>query len=126
MTRLTLNATKNLCQKYRVVMCRYNMTKFAMMLNEITPPGLERKVAPTDCRLRPDQHALEEGIYDQVITCAPAFASQAKQPFFWYDKGGADSMSVMQLPISRCSAWKKMAWAGSHYEATINWVIWLI
>ncbi len=47
-------------------MCRYNMTRFAMMLNEITPPGLERKLAPTDCRLRPDQHALEEGIYDQV------------------------------------------------------------
>lgn len=49
-------------------MCRYNMTRFATMLNEITPAGLERKVAPTDCRLRPDQHALEEGIYDQVIT----------------------------------------------------------
>ncbi len=64
------------------------MTRFATMLNEITPPGLERKVAPTDCRLRPDQHALEEGIYDQVITCAPAFASQAKQPLLWYDKVG--------------------------------------
>ena len=64
---------KNLIQKYRIAMCRYNMTRFAMMLNEITPAGLERKVAPTDCRLRPDQHALEEGIYDQVITCAPAF-----------------------------------------------------
>ena len=65
------------------------MTRFAMMLNEITPPGLERKVAPTDCRLRPDQHALEEGIYDQVTTCAPAFASQAEQPFFrltWWDR----------------------------------------
>ncbi|DBA86398.1 TPA: hypothetical protein ACH3X2_005620 [Trebouxia sp. C0005] len=45
---------------------RYNMTRFAMILNEITPPGLEREVAPTDCRLRPDQHALEEGIYDQA------------------------------------------------------------
>ncbi len=62
------------------------MTRFAMMLNEITPAGLERKIAPTDCRLRPDQHALEEGVYDQVITCASAFASQPKATMrlcFW-------------------------------------------
>ena len=52
------------------VICRYNMTKFAMWSNEITPPGLDKKLAPTDCRLRPDQHALEEGIYDQVISFA--------------------------------------------------------
>ncbi len=78
--------TQELVAKARIVMCRYNMTRFAMMLNEITPPGLERKLAPTDCRLRPDQHALEEGIYDQVINCAPAFASPAKQPFLWYEK----------------------------------------
>lgn len=35
------------------------------MLNELTP-GLEGRVAPTDCRLRPDQHCLEQGQYDQV------------------------------------------------------------
>ncbi|KAL3144723.1 hypothetical protein ABBQ38_001846 [Trebouxia sp. C0009 RCD-2024] len=45
---------------------RYNMTKFATWLNELTPPGLEKKLAPTDCRLRPDQHFLEEGVYDQA------------------------------------------------------------
>lgn len=44
---------------------RYNMTKFAIYLNELTP-GLKDKVAPTDSRLRPDQHALEEGVYDQA------------------------------------------------------------
>ena len=42
------------------------MTNFAIWLNELTPPGLEQKLAPTDCRLRPDQHFLEEGVYDQV------------------------------------------------------------
>ena len=47
---------------------RYNMTKFAIYLNELTP-GLKDKVAPTDSRLRPDQHALEEGVYDQVQMC---------------------------------------------------------
>ncbi len=46
-------------------MCRYNMTKFAIYLNEVTP-GLKGKLAPTDSRLRPDQHALEQGVYDQV------------------------------------------------------------
>ena len=49
-------------------MCRYNMTKFAIYLNEVTP-GLKGKLAPTDSRLRPDQHALEEGVYDQVCIC---------------------------------------------------------
>lgn len=44
---------------------RYNMTSFAICLNELTP-GLKQKLAPTDSRLRPDQHALEEGIYDQA------------------------------------------------------------
>ena len=37
----------------------------SIKLNELTP-GLESKVAPTDCRLRPDQHCLELGLYDQV------------------------------------------------------------
>ncbi len=37
----------------------------SIMLNELTP-GLDGRVAPTDCRLRPDQHCLELGQYDQV------------------------------------------------------------
>jgi hypothetical protein len=45
--------------------CRYNLTRWAIQLNEITP-GLQEKLAPTDCRLRPDQHYLELGEYDQV------------------------------------------------------------
>ncbi len=39
---------------------RYNLTRFAIELNELTP-GLEAKLAPTDCRLRPDQAATERG-----------------------------------------------------------------
>ena len=42
------------------------MTKFAICLNELTP-GLEERLPPTDSRLRPDQHALEEGVFDQVL-----------------------------------------------------------
>lgn len=47
------------------VPCRYNLTRWAIQLNEITP-GLKEKLAPTDCRLRPDQHHLELGEYDQA------------------------------------------------------------
>ena len=44
---------------------RYNFTSWAIQLNEVTP-GLEKKLAPTDCRLRPDQHYTELGEYDKV------------------------------------------------------------
>ncbi|EXJ85764.1 hypothetical protein A1O1_06132 [Capronia coronata CBS 617.96] len=43
----------------------YGMTRFAVELNEITP--IERgKLPPTDSRLRPDQHALEQGDHDRA------------------------------------------------------------
>lgn len=47
--------------------CRHNLTSYAMKLNEVTP-GLKEKLAPTDCRLRPDQRATEVGEYDLVST----------------------------------------------------------
>ncbi|OAA62415.1 oxysterol-binding protein 1 [Niveomyces insectorum RCEF 264] len=43
----------------------YGLTRFAATLNEITV--LERgKLAPTDCRLRPDQRLAEEGRLDEA------------------------------------------------------------
>ena len=54
--------------------CRYNFSEFAIKLNEVTP-GLEKRLAPTDCRLRPDQHYLELGMYDEV---SPSDASSKK------------------------------------------------
>ncbi|KAK4748545.1 hypothetical protein SAY87_015131 [Trapa incisa] len=44
---------------------RYNMTSFAITLNELTP-GLQEKLPPTDSRLRPDQRHLENGEYDKA------------------------------------------------------------
>ncbi|KAI3716740.1 hypothetical protein L1987_67838 [Smallanthus sonchifolius] len=41
---------------------RYNLTSFAITLNELTP-GLKEKLSPTDSRLRPDQRHLENGEY---------------------------------------------------------------
>ncbi|GKU95519.1 hypothetical protein SLEP1_g8871 [Rubroshorea leprosula] len=43
---------------------RYNLTSFAITLNELTP-GLKEKLPPTDSRLRPDQRYLENGEYER-------------------------------------------------------------
>ncbi|KAJ8762923.1 hypothetical protein K2173_023052 [Erythroxylum novogranatense] len=42
---------------------RYNLTRFAITLNELTP-GLKEKLPPTDSRIRPDQRYLEEGRFE--------------------------------------------------------------
>ncbi|XP_043716326.1 oxysterol-binding protein-related protein 2A-like [Telopea speciosissima] len=44
---------------------RYNLTSFAITLNELTP-GLKEKLPPTDSRLRPDQRGLENGEYEKA------------------------------------------------------------
>ncbi|EGD86300.2 uncharacterized protein TERG_02558 [Trichophyton rubrum CBS 118892] len=43
----------------------YGLTEFAVALNEITAVE-QRKLPPTDSRLRPDQRALEEGNVDEA------------------------------------------------------------
>jgi hypothetical protein len=44
---------------------RYNLTSFAIQLNEITD-GLREKLAPTDSRLRPDQTFTEQGMWEEA------------------------------------------------------------
>ncbi|CAH8390582.1 unnamed protein product [Eruca vesicaria subsp. sativa] len=44
---------------------KYNLTRFAMTLNELTP-GLKEKLPPTDSRLRPDQRYLENGEFEMA------------------------------------------------------------
>lgn len=46
-----------------VTKTRYNLTPFAISLNELTP-GLLEKLPPSDSRLRPDQRHLENGEYE--------------------------------------------------------------
>ncbi|GFQ02715.1 oxysterol-binding protein-related protein 1d [Phtheirospermum japonicum] len=46
-----------------VTNARYNLTPFAVSLNEVTP-GLLEKLPPTDSRMRPDQRHLENGEYE--------------------------------------------------------------
>ncbi|XP_056129027.1 oxysterol-binding protein-related protein 2-like [Lampris incognitus] len=43
----------------------YNFTSFAMSLNELQP-GMEAILAPTDCRLRPDIRAMENGNMEEA------------------------------------------------------------
>ncbi|KAK2656392.1 hypothetical protein Ddye_009444 [Dipteronia dyeriana] len=44
---------------------RYNFSRFAITLNELTP-GVKEKLPPTDSRLRPDQRCLENGEYEMA------------------------------------------------------------
>ncbi|KAJ6824771.1 oxysterol-binding protein-related protein 1D [Iris pallida] len=44
---------------------RYNLSPFAITLNELTP-SLSEKLPPTDSRLRPDQRHLENGEYEMA------------------------------------------------------------
>ncbi|KAF4360548.1 hypothetical protein F8388_017802 [Cannabis sativa] len=44
---------------------RYNLTSFAITLNELTE-GLQEKLPPTDSRLRPDQRHVENGEYEKA------------------------------------------------------------
>lgn len=53
-----------------------------MKLNEMTP-GLEQKIAPTDCRLRPDQHYMEVGEFDKVSNLMPTRKSACATPVDW-------------------------------------------
>ncbi|XP_020571413.1 oxysterol-binding protein-related protein 1D isoform X2 [Phalaenopsis equestris] len=46
-----------------ITQTRYNLTPFAISLNELTP-GMLEKLPPTDSRLRPDQRHLENGEYE--------------------------------------------------------------
>ncbi|URE25252.1 oxysterol-binding protein [Musa troglodytarum] len=50
-------------QDKSVTQTRYNLTPFAISLNELTPSLME-KLPPTDSRLRPDQRHLENGEYE--------------------------------------------------------------
>lgn len=49
----------------------YNFTSFAMTLNELEP-GMERQLPPTDCRLRPDIRAMENGDIGTTSSCNAA------------------------------------------------------
>lgn len=73
---------------------RYNLTPFAISLNELTPDLCE-KLPPTDSRLRPDQRHVENGEYeladaeklrlDHLQRQARKFQDRSRQPR-WFRK----------------------------------------
>lgn len=56
----------------------YNFTSFAMSLNELQP-GMEAILAPTDCRLRPDIRAMENGDISECLI----YGLDSLQWFMW-------------------------------------------
>jgi hypothetical protein len=56
----------------------YNMTRFAMRLNELTP-NLRDWIAPTDSRNRPDQRAMENGDLQQGIILKDKLEQKQRQ-----------------------------------------------
>lgn len=66
---------------------RYNLTPFAISLNELAPSLLE-KLPPTDSRLRPDQRHLENGEYELANAEKLRLENSQRQvkfiPFFKY------------------------------------------
>ncbi|KAG6435974.1 hypothetical protein SASPL_100855 [Salvia splendens] len=63
----SLSEARLLWKRSKPLQCptRYNLTRFAITMNELTP-GLKEKLPPTDSRLRPDQRCLENGEYEKA------------------------------------------------------------
>lgn len=88
------------------------MTKFAIFLNELMP-GLKQRLPPTDSRLRPDQYALEQGIFDQVnlalsaLPCQPCLVKYSHADQHWLlemlAEGHCRSMLTARCAVS-CQA----------------------
>lgn len=56
----------------------YNFTSFTVSLNELRT-GMEKILAPTDCRLRPDIRGMENGNMGAPGRGASAGAGQEKE-----------------------------------------------
>ncbi|XP_051139046.1 oxysterol-binding protein-related protein 1C-like [Andrographis paniculata] len=65
---------------------RYNFTRFAITLNELTP-GLKEKLPPTDSRLRPDQRCLENGEHDKANAEKVRLEQRQRQARAMQEKG---------------------------------------
>ncbi|GLJ48105.1 hypothetical protein SUGI_1015660 [Cryptomeria japonica] len=65
---------------------RYNLTSFAITLNEITP-GLQEKLPLTDSRLRPDQRHLECGEYELANAEKLRLEQNQRQAYRLQEKG---------------------------------------
>ncbi|XP_056588215.1 oxysterol-binding protein-related protein 2-like isoform X2 [Triplophysa dalaica] len=67
----------------------YNFTNFAVTLNEMEP-GMEGLLAPTDCRLRPDIKAMENGNMDEASTAKERLEEKQRASRKERDKDGGE------------------------------------
>jgi len=70
----------------------FKLTPFALTLNHF-PPELDLLLAPTDCRRRPDQRYMEDGLYDE--------ASQEKKSIRRKTKR---NKKITRVPTSSCAS----------------------
>ncbi|KAH8169279.1 oxysterol-binding protein [Sarocladium implicatum] len=114
----------------------YGLTAFAAGLNEVTP--IEKgKMAPTDCRLRPDQRMAEEGNLDGAEEWKTKLeeAQRARRRELeesgeeyrprWFVKvsgsggeGGAEGEDVWKIKGGKESYWEERA--KGNWEGTLN------
>jgi len=64
----------------------FNLTPFAITLNNITP-NLKRFLPPTDCRLRPDQHAFESGAFERANELKTSLEEHQRETRRMRDRG---------------------------------------
>lgn len=106
----------------------YGMTQFAVALNEVT--SLEKgKLAPTDCRLRPDQRLAEDGKLDEAEVWKTKLeeaqrtrrrqleerGEQHKPRWFFKVATGSDGDEVWRLKGGKDGYWEERArgtWTG--------------
>jgi oxysterol-binding protein 1 len=56
----------------------FNLTPFAITLNDCPADTLRPYLCPTDCRLRPDQRAFEQGHYERANTLKNALEERQR------------------------------------------------
>lgn len=64
----------------------FNLTRFALTLNDARP-AIKAYLPPTDCRLRPDQHAFEEGQFERANELKGALETFQRQTRAQREKG---------------------------------------
>ncbi|KAG6707338.1 hypothetical protein I3842_06G025800 [Carya illinoinensis] len=96
---------------------RYNLTRFAITLNELTP-GLKEKLPPTDSRLRPDQRYLENGEYEMANAEKLRLEQRQRQaraewcppPLTNQKKGSLQRRIHIHEPLTRARRMQEQGW----------------
>ncbi|GAA0153532.1 transfer/carrier protein [Lithospermum erythrorhizon] len=74
---------------------RYNFTRFAITLNELSPE-LKEKLPPTDSRVRPDQRCLENGQYEMANSEKLRLEQQQRQARKMQEQGWKPQWFAME------------------------------